>query len=205
MTTRETTMYDHIDDEKLQRYFDGETRTGETTLVRRHLAECHACGLALTRLERLHALFTTTTDADTQAAAPELEAMYAKVHEGIARQGKAGLGERLRVLTSEVVEYKKHVWIPAMTIAAAAVVVLAVLVDRSGTVAEHPGAMARRTGQEPAQALAAATPGERRGSEVLSADFADGAAGTVFTVQGAAGEAPVAVVWINDETPVFGP
>jgi hypothetical protein len=49
------------------------------------------------------------------------------------------------------------------------------------------------TGQEVPDAVA------NRGSEVLSADFADGTAGTVFTVEGAAGEAPVAVVWINDE------
>ena len=122
--------------------------------------------------------------------------MFAKVREGIARQGKAGFGERLRVLTSEIVEHKKRVWVPAMTMAAAAVVALAVLVGRGGSVDVGPRAIAR-TGQEPMQALA-----DARGSEVISADFAEGAAGTVFTVEGAAGEAPVAVVWINDEEPV---
>jgi|GEM_PF-1933102 len=196
MNTQETTMSDHVDDEKLQRYFDGETAPGETTLVRRHLAECRVCALSLTRLERLHALFTTAAEADAEDAAPELEAMFAKVREGIAKQPKAGFGERLRVLTSEVVEHKKHVWIPAMTMAAAAVVALAVLVGNGGSEVPRPGAVAivPGTGQEP-----------MRGSEVLSAVFADGAAGTVFTVEGAAGEAPVAVVWINDEEPVPAP
>ena len=192
MTTQETTMAEHIDDEKLQRYFDGEATAGETTLVRRHLAECALCAHALKRLERLHALFTTTAAADADDAAPELEAMFAKVREGISRQGSAGFGERLRVLTSEVVEHKKHVWIPAMTMAAAAAVALAVLVGRGGPADETQRA-AIGTGQEVPEAVA------NRGSEVLSADFADGTAGTVFTVEGAAGEAPVAVVWINDE------
>jgi anti-sigma factor RsiW len=195
-------MYDHVDDEKLQRYFDGETNTGETTLVRRHLAECRACAQSLARLERLHSLFATAADVEAEGAAPELEAMFAKVRAGIEQQGKAGFGERLRVLTSETIEHKRHVWIPAMTIAAAAAVVLAVLVGKGGAVVvdPQPGAMAHRTGQEPAQALA-----DARGSEVISADFADGAAGTVFTVEGVGGEAPVAVVWINDEAPVMPP
>lgn len=202
MTTPEnSTMSDHVDDEKLQRYFDGETTAGETTLVRRHLAECGTCAQGIARLEKLHALFTTAAKSDADDVAPELEAMFAKVREGIALaqskgEGKAGFGERLRVLTSELVEHKKRVWIPAMTMAAAAVVALAVLVGRGGSGEVGPRAVAH-TGQEPAQALA-----DARGSEVISADFGEGAAGTVFTVEGAAGEAPVAVVWINDEEPV---
>jgi anti-sigma factor RsiW len=200
MTTRETQMSDHVDDEKLQRYFDGETSPGETTLVRRHLAECRVCARSLASLERLHALFADAADADVDAAAPELEAMFEKVRAGIEKQGKAGFGERLRVLVSETVEHKKHVWIPALTMAAAAVVALAVLVGKGGPVEAPPGAMALRTGQEPVQAVA-----DARGSEVLSADFAAGAAGTVFTLEGTAGEAPVAVVWITDEAPVQAP
>jgi len=194
MNTRETTMSDHLDDDTLQRYFDRELGAGEMTLARRHLAECRACTQSLRRLERLHALFATAAEQDAADAAPELGAMFAAVREGIARQEKAGFGERFRVLASETFEHKKHVWIPATTIAAAAAVILAVLVTRGGAPAPGPEAVAMGTGQEPV-----------RGSEVLSAEFAAGAAGTVFTVEGAEGEAPVAVVWIADEAPEARP
>jgi hypothetical protein len=194
MTPRETTMSEHLDDDTLQRYFDRELGAGETTLARRHLAECRTCAHSLRRLERLHALFATAAEQGADDAAPELDAMFAAVREGIARQEKAGFGERFRVLVSETFEHKKHVWIPATTIAAAAAVILAVLVTRGGTPAPGPEAVAMGTGQEPI-----------RGSEVLSADFAAGAAGTVFTVEGAEGEAPVAVVWIADEAPQVAP
>ncbi len=183
-------MSDHLDDDTLQRHFDGELGAGQATLVRQHLAECRPCTQSLRRLERLHALFAAAAEQDAADAAPELDAMFAAVREGIARQEKAGFGERFRVIASETLAHKKHVWVPAATIAAAAAVILAVLVGRVGPTAPGPQALAMGTGQEPL-----------RGSEVLSAEFADGAAGTVFTLEGSAGEAPVAVVWIADEAP----
>jgi hypothetical protein len=187
-------MSEHLDEDTLQRYFDRELGAGETTLARRHLTECRSCAHSLRRLERLHALFADASEQGADDAAPELDAMFAAVREGIARQEKAGFGERFRVLVSETFEHKKHVWIPATTIAAAAAVILAVLVTRGGTPAPGPEVVAMGTGQEPI-----------RGSEVLSADFAAGAAGTVFTVEGAEGEAPVVVVWIADEAPEVRP
>ena len=44
---------EHIDDDKLQAYFDHELGTGETKIVATHVAECAECAKQLRRLEQL--------------------------------------------------------------------------------------------------------------------------------------------------------
>ena len=53
---------EHLEDEKLQRYFDGETSPGESTVVRHHLDACGVCTSRLQKLEKLRGLFTEMVD-----------------------------------------------------------------------------------------------------------------------------------------------
>ncbi len=178
---------EHIDDDRLQAFFDRELGTGETKLVSAHVAECAECAKRVRKLERLSAIFART--AEDAGAEPELAGMYARVRAGIAKQEKAGFGERLRVWTSEVVEHRKSVIVSvgaAAAVAAAAVIV--VLQPFKGD----------DTGSHPKVATPTHTTAGPGSSTVTAYDFGANA-GTVFNVEDDSG-GEYAVVWI-DEAP----
>lgn len=182
---------EHIDDDRLQAFFDHELGTGETKIVGAHVKECRECAKRVERLERLSAIFART--AEDAAAEPELADMFARVRAGIAKQDKAGFGERLRVWTSEVIEHRKSVLVSvgaAAAVAAAAVIV--VLQPFKGDDPNTDGTKIVR------HTTAPATPGT---STVLAYDFGANA-GTVFNVEDDSG-GEYAVVWI-DEAPEGG-
>lgn len=182
---------EHIDDDRLQAFFDHELGTGETKIVGAHVTECAECGKRLRRLERLSAIFART--AEDAGAEPELAGMFERVRAGIAKQDKAGFGERFRVWTSEVIEHRKSVVVSvgaAAAVAAAAVIV--VLQPFKGD--DTHGSTTKVATPTTAQA----TPGT---STVLAYDFGANA-GTVFNVEDDTG-GEYAVVWI-DEAPAGG-
>jgi anti-sigma factor RsiW len=178
----------HIDDDLLQRYFDGDLPEGEADEVRRTVEASDDARAQLDRLDRLGRLMRLA--ADDLSLDVGTEDLYARVSQDVKagdrraalRPIEGGRGRRMAVATG-------------MGLALAAAVTLALLQPwqaSPGTpVAEAPVRDAL-----PALAGGAEQPG-RQGSEVLEVDFG-GNTGTVFEVQGAAGQ-PLAVVWINDD------
>jgi len=179
----------HLEDDKLQRYFDEELSEGEAKVVRRHVDECDECSSRLSSLGKLHDLIHLA--AEEMASSAELDKLFANVRSGIESGERAGFGERLRVLTSETIQHRKPVWVPlASAIAAAAAVLLVVFFSQGGS---PDGAT------DAAMRLVIPAPG----SEVVGVDFGANT-GTVFEVEGGNGT-PVAVVWINDDEPAEAP
>jgi len=193
MEHAQDTERDHIEHDKLQAYFDRELGPGETTIVARHVKECAQCGKALRRLERLSAL--VVREAERASEDPSLEGLYARVQDGIAKQKRAGFGERLSVWTSEVLEHHRKPVVASLGLAiAAAAAAILVLQPFKGNDTHAPKTKIVRAGGTHVTP-APATPGT---SSVLAYDFGDNA-GTVFNVEDDSG-GEYAVVWI-DEAP----
>lgn len=190
----------HLEEEKLQRYFDGELPEGEAEEVRRALESSEEERARLDRLERLRSLITLAAE-DAAENLPS-DDLFAKVRAGIDEQKRSGYGDPFRVVDGEgkrqppaQVEGWKVGLAAGMGLAVAAAVLLFVLSTQpEAPVAEHPEAPAP---EGEVEELAVTTLEAPQGSEVEEVDFGSNI-GTVFEVEGEAGE-PIAVVWINDE------
>lgn len=192
----------NIDDERLQRYFDGELSPEESAAVREEIASSESAAQALANLERLHALMQ---DASEQWAGKiDSDALYARIERDVAQDvvhlhedhkkdavtdgdGTAVPAEPRPALRIIEGGGEKRVWGGvAVGLAAAAAVFLAVFAIPRDDATKSPSLPA------PTPQIASA----HLGSEVLEVDFGANT-GTVFEVQGSFGQ-PVAVVWIDD-------
>lgn len=188
-----------LSEEKLHRYFDGELDASEAEEVRLALEQSEADQRKLEELERLHSLIKLA--AEDAAADLSSEELFANVRDGIAGNKTAGKAQPLRVLEGENRPTRIEGWkigtAAGMGLAVAAAVLLFVLAgDKDLPVAERPDR------PEPEVEIAETpltTIEGPQGSEVEEVDFG-GNTGTVFEVEGEAGE-PIAVVWINDDEP----
>lgn len=193
-----------LDDDKLQRYFDGELRESEADEIRRAIEDSDEEQARLRQLERLRELMRLA--ADDTAVDLGSDELYAQVREGIDRQKRAGFGEGLRAVEGgksgepQKKTPRRGAWIAGTAIAAAAAVAIVVM-TRPGE-PEQPEvarteAPTRSTSPDKAASPSSVQIEAPGGSEVVEVDFGKNT-GTVFEVQGDAGEA-IAVVWINDE------
>lgn len=169
---------EHLDDEKLQRFFDGETTSGESIVVQRHLDECAACLKRHEKLQKLRALFSEMVNDVSEA--PAFDAMYANIRTGIEKQKNAGFGERFKLIVNDTVTYNRRAVVSAAAVMLAAAAAL-VMMWSGGS-----------SDDEAAQASGL------RGSEVEEVQFGMDGAGTVFQIESGDG-ASAAVVWINDD------
>lgn len=177
-----------VDDDLLQRFHDGDTSDAESTEVRARLAESEEDRVALSRLEKLSALFAEVAERDVRDASTELDALYARVRAKTAAPRPAAvvdLAARRRA--------RARTWVPVLALAAAAAVLLVFL--QTGPVGTPTFPAPHVPGPTPPPTHVA-TPVEV-GSRVLDADFGAGA-GTFFQVNGGEG-ARVAVVWLDDD------
>lgn len=168
-----------LDDDLLQRYYDGDLSQAEERSVRSELAQNAGARRRLDELGKLSELMR----GPMFEAARELDsdALFARIEAGIQQQKALGFGERLRVLGSEWFEHKRGVLVPAAaSLAAAAAVLTIMLVPRE----------ARHTDQS----AAALQP--IHGTRVENVDFGQ-STGTVFEVDNEGVSA--AVVWISDD------
>ncbi|MFW6049704.1 MAG: anti-sigma factor family protein [Myxococcota bacterium] len=185
----------HIDDDQLQRYFDGELPATEARAIREALEASEEHRARLDQLGRLRELVRLA--ADEMAEDVGADDLYARVKGDLQAQKRR---EELRAL--EGGRRRRRVAVgTAVGLALAAAVALAMLQPRDG--AEPP--LAQPAAERSETALAenqhpAAPPGGPQGSEVLEVDFGANT-GTVFEVEGTAGH-PVAVVWIDDQEQV---
>jgi anti-sigma factor RsiW len=175
----------HLDDDTLQRYFDGELPMQQAQAVQKHVEQSPEAQRRLRELARLGDLIRLA--AAEAAHSVDSDALFSRVEAQIQEQKQLGFGERLRLLSSEWSEHRRGVLVPMLGAAAAAAAALAiVLVPRQ---AAEPSAGARPAAEQAGVALA-------HGSRIENVDFGSNT-GTVFEVdnQGVA----AAVVWIADD------
>jgi anti-sigma factor RsiW len=180
---------DHIEDDLLQRYHDGELTGGRSEQVKQHLDSCAICQKRQQSLTRLHELFAI--HSEEVARDVNFDFLYSKVAAEISRQQPAGILDKLFAWWDGLRFWKPQVWAPATAVALAGITIVVLNThwqDRS--LRQVAGGQ-----KSPGSMIAAAS---ALGSEIIRVDFGD-RPGTVFEVALAEG-ATTAVVWINDET-----
>src|SRR4051812_38383214 len=183
-------MADHVQEELLQQYFDGELAPASAADISRHLEQCDPCADRHRALFALHEAIGRA--AEDSAKDVDFEALFARIEQGVREQPAPGLGERTQVWWREQLDQRsRRMWMPAAgAIAAAAVGLL--LVGRA-----LPTGVQGVSEPAPAPAETAATEPPNSSSEVVQVDFGEGT-GTVYEVALDDGNS-TPVVWINDE------
>ncbi len=185
---------EHLDDDKLQRYFDGELTDGEATVMRRDIEASDLEQARIQQLERLGDL--VRMNADDVSADIDADALFSGIEAGIAQEGP-----RLKLIEGARRKQRAGVVVGvAVAIAAAVTLVLLLKPPADDNVARHP----MDTDQE-----RIATDDDIEieesgfhivhppsGSEVVRIDFGSNT-GTIFQVEGDEGQ-PLAVVWIDE-------
>jgi anti-sigma factor RsiW len=181
---------DHVEDDILQRYFDGELSGKRCEGVQEHLESCELCQKRQESLSKLHELFAQ--NAEELARDVNFDLLYRRVASEIARQKPAGLLEKLRAWWEGLNAWQPRVWAPATAVALAAVALVVFTRPR------EPELLESANGKQTPQSMVAAT----SSSEIVRVDFGD-KAGTVFEVALAEG-ITTAVIWINDDIENLG-
>jgi anti-sigma factor RsiW len=188
---------DHVEEELLQRHFDGDLGPAQAGPVDRHLAHCEECRGRRQALSRLHDLIGMAVD--DAACDVDFEAAFGRIERGVREQPAPALLERVSVSVQDLREQRPaRLWIPAAAAVLAAAAALALVLR--GPAAEQP---APGVGAEPQLASPQPKPKTEPiayaavSSEIEQVDFG-GKAGTVFEIALADGTS-TPVVWINDD------
>lgn len=193
---------EHLEDELLQRHFDGDLRSGRAAEVDQHLKDCAQCSERHRALVALHGMVGMA--AEESARGVDFEALYARIERGIAEQRTPSLSERLAVWWRDLAEQRPgQVWVPAGAALAAAVVLVMVFRGESAPQqaarVQTPVQSDEVAGDDELAAAPApqAVASTTSSSEVVQVDFGSNA-GTVFEIALADGKS-TPVVWINDD------
>jgi hypothetical protein len=183
-------MAQKLDDDTLQRYFDGDLSPLEASSVRNEIAASPEARARLEELRKLSEMMKAA--ADEFAGGLDGDALFANIQGGIANDRAEG-GERLRVVASEWFEHRKATLVSMVGVAAvAAAALLTVTRDRPAANDE----LARSAPAPREERRAALAANDVHGTRIENVDFGE-STGTVFEIedQGVA----TAVVWIADE------
>lgn len=171
-----------IDDDTLQRFYDGDLTSLEEHSVH---AQIEADPDAQRRLAELGRLTEVMRDAAEELGrSVSSAALFAAIESKLAQPEEVGFGTRLRVVASEWLEHRRATLAPIVTAAAVAAITL-VAVIRPNESAQLPVA-----GESEAAVVAV------HGSRVENVDFGS-STGTVFEIDN--GGVAAAVVWITDD------
>jgi hypothetical protein len=181
-----------LDDETLQRYYDGDLSPVEERVVRTRIESDPDAQKRLRELEKLSALMRI--GAEEMASGLDSDALFARIEQGIEKHESVGLGERLRVISGEWLSHRRQVVLPMMAAAAAAAIAVVTLTARDAGDEDLARSAAKRERVRLAQVEAPAT--KVQGSRVENVDFGTNT-GTVFEIESAG--VMTAVVWIADE------
>jgi len=196
-----------IEDDLLQRYYDGELSPVEERSVQSRVDRDPDAQQRLRKLARLSEC--------VQEAALEMgrevnsDALFAGISEGIAKDGGKGKPGNFEVIAGEWAEHKQTTWLPlALGGTAAAAALLFVLLSSGGPATQvatdtPPAATVDASTQHSPVKVAEHAPAQPpAGSSVEDVDFGDNA-GTVFEIETRG--ITTAVVWITDEGEEAGP
>lgn len=183
-----------VEDELLQRYFDGELEPTAAAQIAQQLERDAATRDRLRTLTALRGAIGNAIEDETRGV--DFNALFARIEQGVHQQPTPTVAEhawwRERI---EQRPAKAMRWMPAMgAFAAAAVVLLAVLRGLSLPHGDdvQGAASGKQSGTQQSGAPAPSTPG----SEVVQVDFGS-SGGTVFEIALDDGNS-TPVVWIND-------
>lgn len=190
---------EHVNDELLQRHFDGDLERAQADELEAHLSGCVPCAARRRALARLANLVHSA--ALDSAKDVDFAAMFARIERGIdSAAPTASEGEKP---AARVIPMRKRSPIFSVFTAASAGLAVAaavlLMVYDSGTPG-RPGAVP--DGTMPAAAPTGATAAAPQAaapshSEVVQVDFG-ASTGTVFNIAMADGSS-TSVVWINDD------
>lgn len=181
-----------LDDETLQRFYDGDLSPVEERVVRTRIDQDPGAQKRLRELERLSALFQIA--AEDAGSGLDSAAMFANIEKQIDAEAKQGTGTRLRVVAGEWVSERKRVLLPLVAVAAAAAFGVIALTPRDA--GDDAAARALRDRERTRYAQETPSQPALHGTRVENVDFG-GSTGTVFEIDSAG--VATAVVWIADE------
>jgi anti-sigma factor RsiW len=189
MTTRPPTP---IDDDTLQRFYDGDLSPLEEHGVQARIEADPAAQQRLAELGRLTELIRE--GAEELGESVRSSALFAAIEAKLAEPDQVAFGARLRVLGGEWLEHRRASLFPLLAATAVAAVTLMIVIRPSSQLPETSGAATPSAQQ--AAPVAPAQVAEVHGSSVEDVDFG-ASTGTVFEIdnEGVA----VAVVWITDD------
>jgi len=194
----------HVEEELLQRYFDGDLKGPPAASVSQHIATCEDCKQRHVALSELHKLIMMA--GEHAALDVDFERAFANIERGTRERPAPGLIERLSVWWRDLVEQRpEQLWAPAFGAAMAALLLVYVLRDGASDAHQE---VAAATPKPPAPVVvvqAPAVPAETipvdalafANTEVVQVDFGSNA-GTVYEIA-LAGGVSTPVVWINDD------
>ena len=187
MTTPE---HEHIDDDKLQRLFDGDLTEGEEKILRRDIAKSDVERARIAQMDRLGDLIRLS--GEEVGANIDANALFARIEEGVA----ADKSPRLELIGDQP-KRQRTVGVVAVGFAMAAAVALVfyLMPGADPNLASNPMDDRREVLVENDLPMVEIHP--PAGSAVEQVDFGSNT-GTVFEVEGAEGQ-PLAVVWIAEE------
>lgn len=188
MTTPEQKEY--IDDDKLQRLFDGDLTEGEEKILSRDIAKSDMEQARVAQLGRLGDLVRFA--GEDVGADLDSDALFARIEAGVA----ADKSPRLELIGNEP-KRQRTIGVVAvgLTMAAAVALVFYLMPNTNPNLAAHPMDDPREVLVENDLPIVEIHP--PAGSAVEQVDFGSNT-GTVFEVEGAEGQ-PLAVVWIAEE------
>jgi len=186
-------MSTELDDETLQRFYDGDLSPVEERVVQARIEREPAAQRRLQELERLSAWIQVS--ADEVGAGLDSDAMFAAIERQIAADEKANPGRGLRVVAGAWASSQRRVLWPLVAVAAAAAVAMLTLSSGPGDEAARNAPKREKTRVAAHTQEAPARP-RVHGTRVERVDFGN-STGTVFEIdsEGVA----TAVVWIADD------
>ncbi|MFI5305703.1 MAG: anti-sigma factor family protein [Polyangiales bacterium] len=179
---------EHVEEELLQRYFDGELDAAQKAEVAGHVERCERCAERVRGLSELHRVMGIA--AEESARGVDFDALFGRIERGVAEQPRAGVVERLSFAMEERGQRPRQILMPVAVGLAAAAALLLVLRPQPPT-GQSEGA--------PVSSPAAAATSSASGTGSSELDEVDFGAktGTVY-VPGADGVEAL-VVWIDDD------
>ena len=181
---------EHIDDDKLQRFYDGELTEGEAAVISRAIEADATEGARVAQMRRLGEILRSA--GEIEADTIDSEALFVRIERGI----EAEPNPRFRVIEGAKRRQRTGA-VVGMAMAVAAAIALAFLMRQpTPPVAQYPGDDSREMLAE-VEDLPHVNIHPPAGSSVERVEFGANT-GTVFEVEGDQGQ-PLAVVWIAEE------
>jgi anti-sigma factor RsiW len=189
----------HVEEELLQRYFDGDLQGAPAASVSQHISACDDCKKRHIALGELHKLIVMS--AEHAALDVDFERAFANIERGTRERPPPSLIERLSVWWRDLIEQRpEQLWAPAFGAAIAAGLLVFVLRDGGSGAGEQVAATSPKP-PAPIVVVEAPTvppePVEFANTEVVQVDFGSNP-GTVYEIA-LAGGVSTPVVWINDD------
>jgi hypothetical protein len=181
-----------IDNELLQRYYDGELSSRKTKTTAAKIEGSQEARASLEKNQRITDLVCLMNDELLDSVS--FEGFKKQVMSGVVNDYQPGVFERFKIWASEFFEYKQVIWVPS-----AVAVGLAVIVALALPLLSTPQSPSNtlQTGQENGIWLASTnTPTETYGSTIETVNFGE-SSGEKYQIEIKQGSS-VGVVWITE-------